>query len=90
MASALSSATAANAVHSPAPPHETSGTKADDPTVEAPQLTLSEALTQSVMGAEAWRQLRASGAEGHEEEVQVLLGTRYMEVSWILMYSNVS
>ena len=30
--------------------------------------TLAEVLAQSVMGAEAWRQLRASGAEGREEE----------------------
>ena len=30
--------------------------------------TLAEVLSQSVMGTEAWRQLRASDAEGEEEE----------------------
>ena len=39
--------------------------------------TLADVLAQSVMGAEAWRQLRASGAEGREEEDRGAGAARY-------------
>ena len=39
--------------------------------------TLAEVLSQSVMGTEAWRQLRASGADGQEEEDRGAGAVRY-------------